>query len=335
VPGRATWTLVLLTAVLAAVVAMRILPGSNTTVAGQLMTPSQRANVVQLRQQRAMMGMVVGAGLAVAGVLLQSLLRNPLASPDLLGLASGAGLAVILTGYAAGSAGTAIGGSLGAGGAGAAALVGSLSTLGLVYALSQRGGFLDPVTLVLVGVIVSVMCGAATMFVAMLLPDRGFGVARWTIGALDDNVTPTRLWIIGSVTLTGVVMASWAGRAMDAAALTEDEARSVGVPIGGLRLLQFVLAGTLTAGAVVLAGPIGFVGLVCPHVVRLMAGPAHRVLVIGSALAGAAMVVGADALVKAVDLAGGRMPIGVLTAMLGGPVLILLLRSESIGRRGE
>lgn len=282
--------------------------------------------VMAIRGQRAAMAAVVGAALAVAGAMLQSLLRNPLASPDLLGLASGAGLAVMLSIYLTGAAG---GLALGAGGAGVAALIGSCATLGVVYALSQRRGFLDPVSLVLVGVIVSVMCGAATMFIAMLTPDRGVGVARWTIGALDDNVPLRWVWVVGGIVLAASVLGAWAGPAMDAAALSEDEARSVGIPLGALRLMLFLLAGVLTAGAVVIAGPIGFIGLVCPHVTRLLAGPAHRVVVIGSALAGAAMVVGAEALVKAMDLPGGRVPIGVVTAILGGPVLIGLLRGTA------
>jgi iron complex transport system permease protein len=90
----------------------------------------------------------------------------------------------------------------------------------------------------------------------------------------------------------------------------------------------------LTAGSVVLAGPIGFVGLVCPHVVRLGAGPGHRLLSVGAAMAGAALVIGADALVRAIDLASGRMPIGVLTAIVGGPVFLWLLRREMRGRLG-
>ena len=321
---RQTWTLILLAALLAAAVAALLLAGLGD------LTESERAAILGLRTQRAGMAAAVGAALAVAGVMLQSLLRNPLASPDLLGLASGAGLAVMLSVYLAGAAG---GVALGAGGAGAAALAGSCVTLAVVYALSQRRGFLDPVTLVLVGVIVSVMCGAGSMFIAVLSADPFSGVARWTIGALDDNVPLRWVWGVGGIVLAATALGAWAGPAMDAAALSEDEARSVGVPLGALRLMLFGLAGVLTAAAVVLAGPVGFVGLVCPHVARLLAGPSHRVVVVGSALAGAAMMVGADLVVRSLDLPGGRMPIGIVTAVLGGPVLIALLRHSS--RRAE
>ncbi|MHC4141211.1 MAG: iron chelate uptake ABC transporter family permease subunit [Planctomycetota bacterium] len=117
------------------------------------------------------------------------------------------------------------------------------------------------------------------------------------------------------------------GRAMDAATLGDDEARSVGLALGRLRLWMFALAGALTAGAVALCGPIAFVGLIAPHATRLVLGPRHGRLVLGSALVGVALVVGADVSRQAIDLGGGRMPIGVFTALIGGPAFIWLLRS--------
>jgi iron complex transport system permease protein len=321
-PRRAALTLAGLFALLALAVLLRLLAGDWRWPAG---------DILDLRLHRAVSAAVVGAALAAAGVMLQSLLRNPLASPDLLGLASGAGLAVMLATYLhhAAASGPAV---LPAAATAGAALAGSLVTLTLVYILSQRRGFLEPVSLVLVGVIVSVMCGAATMFIAQLLPDRGFGVARWTIGALDDSVPWPRVLAIGAVTLAGTAVGVSCGRAMDAASLSEDEARSVGVPLGALRITLFAAAGVLTAGAVVLAGPIGFVGLVCPHVVRLLAGPSHGPLVLGAAIAGAILMLAADTGVRALDIASGRMPIGIITALVGGPVFILLLRRETRGQ---
>ncbi len=317
---RAALTLAGLLALLAIAALLRLLVGDWRWPSGE---------ILDLRLHRVVSAAVVGAALAAAGVMLQSLLRNPLASPDLLGLASGAGLAVMLATYARFASGSSI---LPAAVTAAAALAGSLATLALVYVLSQRRGFLEPVSLVLVGVIVSIMCGAATMFVAQLMPDRGFGVARWTIGALDDSVPWARLLMIAAVTLAGVAVGAFCGRSMDAASLSEDEARSVGVPLGALRLTLFATAGVLTAGAVVLAGPIGFVGLVCPHVVRLLAGPGHTPLILGAAMAGAVLMLAADTGVKALDLPTGRMPIGIITALVGGPVFIALLRRETRGR---
>jgi iron complex transport system permease protein len=274
------------------------------------------------------MGLIVGAGLAVAGVMLQSLLRNPLASPDLLGLASGAGLGVMLIAYIAFKAGMGISGSnTGVGWTtSSAALCGSMAALAIVFLLSQRRGLLDPVTLVLVGVVVSIMCSAGTLLIKSLLPDQGVAAARLLMGDLSDDAPHARVWMVGIVTLVGVVVGWLAARAMDAAALGEDEARSVGVPLGLLRITLFITAGVLCAGSVVLAGPIGFVGLICPHAVRLLAGPSHRTLVIGAALSGGTLVILADSIARLMDFGAGHPPISVLTSLVGGPVLVILLR---------
>lgn len=279
-----------------------------------------------LRSWRIVSGAAVGAGLAVAGVALQALLRNPLAAPAVLGLTAGAGFGVTLA-TSLGVAGAAT--IAGLTGTSAAALLGSVGALVVVYTLAQRRGVVEPVTLILVGVIVSLIAGAGTVFLQHLMPDRGLAAStRWLFGSIRDD-TPRGLIVIATLLITlGVIITVGLGRAMDAASLDDDEAVSVGVRLHGLRLALLALAGTLTAASVVIAGPIGFVGLICPHAVRLLAGPANRVVVIGSALLGAGTIVAADTLVRLIDLGGGRMPIGVLTALLGGPVFVALLRAR-------
>lgn len=304
---------------LGAAVGLRLLVGD-----GALAWPGSEA-VLDLRAQRVVMGLVVGVGLGVSGTLLQSLLRNPLASPDLLGLAAGASLAVMLATYLNHLRS---GERMLVGGVEGAALVGALVALGVVYLLSQRRGVIDPVTMILIGVVIGIVCAAWTVFIQQLMPDRGYASGRWLLGQLDDNAGWPRVLAIGGVTLVGAGVGAALGPWMDAAAMGEDEAHSVGVALGRLRVAQFVIAGTLTAGAVALAGPIGFVGLICPHVARLLGGAGHRGVVIGSAALGGALVVGADALVKGVAFESGRMPIGVLTAIVGGPVFIGLLWRE-------
>lgn len=280
----------------------------------------------QLRSGRIASGLVVGAALASAGVFLQALLRNPLAEPAVLGLTGGAGLGVVLWIY---SGFLATGAIVQYQAPILPALFGSLGALGVVGALGQRRGLIDPTALILVGVVLSLICGAGVMFVQHLLPDRGVALAsRWVLGAISDDVPLRWLVGIGAMTLASVALGAWLGPSMDAASLSDDEARSVGVRLGALRAALFLMSGALSAGSVVLAGPIGFVGLVCPHLVRLVAGPGHRTLVVGSALLGAAAIVSADAGVKLIDLGSGRMPIGVLTALVGGPVFIALLRRE-------
>ncbi|MBX3357736.1 MAG: iron ABC transporter permease [Phycisphaeraceae bacterium] len=328
--SRAAIAIGVLVLVLIGAVALRLGVGGSL----DSLPEAARGQVWILREQRALAAIVVGMSLAIGGVMLQSLLRNPLASPDLLGLSSGAALAVMLAMYLAatwtGSSTESAPYSV-AGWHAGPALLGSIAALALVYALSQRRGLVDPPTLVLIGVIVSIMCGAATMLLQHLMPDRGIGAARLLMGAISDDVTWPQLAAVGGIAVIGLGAGLWAGPAMDAAAMGDDEAVSVGVPLSRLRLALFILAGAMTAGAVVIAGPIGFVGLICPHLARLLTGrrgasAGHRVLVLASALLGASLIVAADALVKSLDLASGRLPIGVLTALLGGPAFIVLLR---------
>lgn len=275
----------------------------------------------EIRATRVWDGALVGASLGVAGVLLQSLLRNPLASPDLMGLSAGAGLGVTLAALVAG-------GAVGVAASSIPALAGSLGVLALVWVFSQRKGLIDPVTMILVGVIVSVILGSLTMLVASRMPDRGFAASRWMLGALREDLSVPEL--LGAT----LVFAAWFAHALasaksaDACALSEDEARSVGVRLGRVRFGQLLGAGVLTTLSIVLAGPIGFVGLVAPHVVRLLAGPKHATLIPGSACVGIAMVVGADCVSRASPNDAGLVPIGVLTSLIGGPVFLVLLMRE-------
>ncbi len=288
-----------------------------------------RDQIIAIRWQKCMSGVVVGASLGVAGVLLQGLLRNSLASPDIMGLSSGAGLAVILTAYlfqlSGGSAST-------GGDPMPPAMVGSFAALVVVYLLSQRGGLIDPVSMVLVGVIVSITAAAGTMVVQQLMPDRGLYSGRWLLGGLDDEVSLVRLIIAGCLCCLVTVIATAKARVLDASMMSADEARSVGVRLGAVRMGQFVGSGLLTGAAVAIAGPIGFIGLVAPHVARGLVGPGHLWSVPASAFIGATLVVGADASVRAIDLASGRLPLGVLTALLGGPVFLGMLLHQK--RRG-
>jgi iron complex transport system permease protein len=270
-------------------------------------------------------GAVVGAALAISGVLLQALLRNPLAEPFILGLSSGAGLGVMAAMYAAyvthaehWLVGTRT----------VPAIAGALVTLAIVYSLGQRRGLLDPISLVLIGVIISSICGAGIMFFQHLVPTGLTGeFTLWLMGTIPQSVDRTTLLIASGLTALGMVGGVAMGRAMDAATLGDDEAHSVGLAIGPLRLLMFALAGALAAVTVALAGPIGFVGLIGPHAARLILGPRHAPLVIGAALAGVLLVVGSDVARQAIDLGAGRMPIGIFTAVIGGPAFIWLLLS--------
>jgi iron complex transport system permease protein len=275
-----------------------------------------------------LMGAVVGSSLAVAGVLLQALLRNPLASPFILGLSSGAGLGVMLAmyiGYVTGR--EAMVGGTNAG----PALLGALAVLAIVYSLGRQRGLLDPLSLVLVGVVVSAICGAVIMFLQRLVPGGLRGdILTWMMGQVPQGIERLPLMLVTLLAIAGMLIAASMGRAMDAATLGDDEARSIGLSIGPLRLAMFVLAGALTAASVSVAGPIAFVGLVAPHAARLLIGPRHGMLVFASALAGAALIIAADVASQALEFGAGRMPVGIFTALIGGPAFIWLLKHRHV-----
>ncbi len=280
--------------------------------------------LLELRALRTIAAVIVGASLACGGVLLQSLLRNVLASPDVLGVSSGASLGVMLGVYA----------GVGVGAAGAAwqglpALAGALLALLAVLALSRHAGLVDPSALIIVGVVVSVLCGAGVVFLQYLMPDVGYASIRLLMGGLSDETSRLSLLMCAITASLGMALAAWLGPSLDAAALGADEASSVGVSVARLRLAVLTLTGALTACAVVLAGPVGFVGLIAPHAARALLGvraSRHRTLVLLSAALGAGLIVMADGLIRAIDLGAGRMPLGVLTALVGGPTLVVLLR---------
>lgn len=312
--------------------------------------------LLDLRLSRVLCGIAVGAALAVGGAILQTLVRNPLASPDVLGVSSGASLGVMVSVYVASAAGVGVGVGIGAGAGGVSsgvvgmawqavpALLGAAATLALVLALARRSGSVDTGSLVVVGVVVSILCGAGIMLLQHLMPGNSYASMRMLIGSISDDVPRAALWIGLVVAVGGTIAATLAGRTLDALALSADEAASVGVNVRVARWGLLGLVGTLTAAAVVIAGPIGFVGLIAPHAARGLLGmtraeAGHRVVIGVAALLGVTLIVGADALVKVIDLGAGRLPLGILTALLGGPAMLVLLRRRGLtgggGNRGE
>lgn len=276
----------------------------------------------EIRLARIAAAAVAGGSLGLAGVLLQGLLRNPLASPDIMGISSGSGLAVLLAAWGAQA------GFWPENVPAPAAFAGALATLGLVFAFSQRRGRVDHATLALVGVSVGLVCAAAGVLVQQALLDRGVWVSRWLLGGIHDEHSATELTISGLILFAGTAWAMMLSRSMDTATLGDDAAASVGVGLVRLRLSQFVLSGSLSATAVLIAGPLGFVGLIGPHVARLLVGPRHGVLLVSAAGLGASLVLVADTMIRLVDVGTGRLPLGAVTGLIGAPFLIWLLRSR-------
>jgi iron complex transport system permease protein len=267
---------------------------------------------------------LLGASLGLSGLALQILLRNPLASPFVLGVSSGAGFGVacvLLTGYLfASSAGGFLGEALGA-------AIGALAALAIVARFGRTDEGHDPTALILAGVILGAIFSAATALLEQLVP---FGLRgdllSWTAGRLPEIPSRLQLAILGVAAIGGWLALARRAGALDVSMLSDDEARSSGVRLSALRTELFWIGGLLAAIAVAYAGPIGFVGLVGPHLARLLVGPRHGALVPASALAGAALLVTADVARQWLDLGTGRLPIGVLTALAGGPFFLWLLR---------
>ena len=334
--SRSRWGgIVVLMVLVLLVVAGRYLLGRTIGDGGETMIRFgiPTGTVIDLRISAILSGFIAGSALGLSGLAFQVLLRNPLASPWVLGVSSGAGFGILLASWLAGLGGVwAVIGAWALWGAGLpAAAAGAIAAILVVGGVARRLGGFDPVGLVLCGVIVGAVFGAATMLVQHLVPNGVRGdIVAWMMGRIPELSPAWMLWG-GAVMVVGIgLLGVLKSPQLDAACLTEDEARSVGVPIDALRRSLFVTGGLLAAVAVCMVGPIAFVGLLSPHAARLVVGPRHRLLVPASLLAGGGVLVFADAVRQLVDLGGGRLPVGVVTAMVGGPIfLALLLRGRA------
>ena len=291
----------------------------------------ESGTILGLRAGRLGVGLVVGGSLALCGTLVQSLVRNPLASPDLLGVSSGAGLGVAAAAYLGQRMQSAAVPAWGA--EWAAALTGALTTLGFILWCARGRRTIEPTRLVLVGVIVGMIASGGTLLIRHLMPASAeFELSRWMLGAIRDDAPRGGLATGAGVLAASLVVSALAARGMDVASLSDDEARALGVRLRRLRLVLLLASGALATSSVVLAGPVAFVGLLCPHAARWLLGTArHGMVIPASAGLGAAAVVAADTASACVPASIGRVPLGVVTALVGGPVLLAMLRGM-VGR---
>ncbi len=265
----------------------------------------------ELRLPRALSAFFIGALLGLAGALMQVLLRNPLADPYVLGVSGGAATAV-LAAMLVGSAPV---------WHAPAAFGGALVSILLLFALAHRDRW-NAVRLLLTGVVLAAGWSALIGFLLSLAPGRRLpGMLFWLMGDLSDVLDP---WLPGSILLAGLLLALAMAPALNLAARGALRAQSLGVEMGSLRIRIYLLASLLTAVAVSLAGAIGFVGLVAPHMVRLMVGADHRLLLPATALAGGTLLSLADTAARTL-VAPMELPVGVLTALLGVPLFLYLL----------
>ncbi|GAV31772.1 ABC-type Fe3+-siderophore transport system, permease component [Coriobacteriaceae bacterium EMTCatB1] len=280
--------------------------------------PVEDAVVLDLRLPRVLLAALVGACLATAGVLYQALFRNALADPYILGVSSGAGLGATVAFVLAGS--TTLGVLVGVP---AGAFAGALGTIALVVVLAGRAGRLESTSLLLAGVAVSYTLAALTSFVMVVSRESMHAVVFWMMGGLQRASWPY-VGMLAAVLVGGSAVPFLRSRDLDLMLLGDERASQLGLDARRFTLVMLACASLVVAGAVSVSGLIGFVGLMVPHAVRLVLGPDHRTLLPASALVGAVVVVLADLLARVV-LAPVELPVGIVTALAGGPFFVWLL----------
>jgi len=272
-----------------------------------------------IRVPRVIVAAFVGAGLAAAGVVMQGLFRNPLAEPNIVGVGSGAVLGAVIvftSGLALRSALTLP----------VAAFCGALLALILVYALATRGGTTPVSTLLLSGIALAALLGAVSSLL-ISLSIVNWQVAQeivfWMMGGLDSR-SWTHVWLSAPFITLAMIVSLYYGRDLDLLVQGEEAAASLGVNVEASKRVLIIVAALLTGSCVAVAGVIGFVGLIVPHVTRLVVGPSHRSLLLSSSLAGAAFLIVCDLLARTIH-PPTEIRLGIITAAFGAPFFLLLL----------
>jgi iron complex transport system permease protein len=292
---------------------LAVLSGNGDALATQL--------IMELRWPRAVAAFTTGALLSVAGALMQVLLRNPLADPYVLGISGGAATGALLALLL----------GLGSLGLHSAAFCGALFSMLLVFGLSHGSGNWTTSRLLLTGVVIAAGWGAIIGFLLALSPEQGLrGMLFWLMGDLSYAPFP----VTGLLVLSGgLLLAIAIGRSLNILTQGEQTAGALGISVIPLRRIIYLLASLLSATAVTLAGSIGFVGLIVPHMLRLAGVRDHRLLLPAAALLGGSLLIIADTLARTL-LAPRQLPVGILTALLGVPLFLVLLH-HGRGMHGE
>lgn len=280
-------------------------------------TSREHAVLIAIRLPRVVMGVLIGGALGVSGTVIQGVFRNPLASPGLIGVsggaAAGATIAIVL-GFTA----------LGIWTLPAMAFVGGLGTAMLVYRFARRGGQAEVTTLLLVGIAVNALMGAVVSFLSFVSDDAELrSIVFWMMGSLSASIWKF-IWVIAPFIILSFIFMLRYARTLNLLALGDAEARHLGVDTERARLQCLALASIATGAAVSVAGVIGFVGLVAPHLLRLILGPDHRLLLPASAMGGAILLVLADLFARTI-VSPAQLPLGLVTALVGAPFFLYLI----------
>ena len=291
--------------------------------------PAHLLVVGDIRLARVVLSLLCGGCLAVAGVALQGVLRNPLADPFTWGIsagaACGASLAIAFGGMLAAGQALLLGGLGGL--VSAAAFAGSVLALGLALLLGRAGGSFQRETVILAGIAVATFLGAVVALIKALNEESVTSIVFWIMGSFQGRGWASLPLLLPSLCVgLAAVLAHW--RELDVLVLGDRQATQLGLRVGPVRLWLLAGASCMTAGCVAVAGVIGFVGLVIPHMLRLGMGGAHGPLLVGAWFGGGILLVWADVVARSVLSGGQELPVGVVTALLGGPFFALLVRGR-------
>lgn len=321
---RMTVVLVFLGAALAALVLSMAFGSADITIAKiwhTLWSPSlqdtQDMVIWNIRFPRNIVAALVGANLAVAGAILQAVMKNPLADPQIVGVSSGAGLAgvIILILFPSWEYLVPM-----------VAFVGALAAALMVYALAWRNG-IRPTRIILAGVAVAAFLGSGISALLVFYGDRVQGALLWMVGGLSARSWP-QVYVLAPYTVVGLILAFLGSRRLTILSLGDETAKGLGLPVEQTRFMMTAVAAFLAASAVSVAGLIGFVGLVIPHIARMIIGTEYRFLLPGSAFLGAAVLVVSDTLGR-VLFSPVEVPVGIIMAFFGAPFFLWLLRRDA------
>ncbi len=299
-------------------------------MAGELLTRMEQIVLWDIRMPRTILGVLVGAALAVSGTILQGLFRNPLADPGIIGVTAGASVGAIGAIVLGASLPLFIQASVGPYLIPVAAFLGSWATVVLLYAIATQRGRTSVATLLLAGIAMAALAGAASGILIYVSDDQQLrDLNFWLLGALG-GATWEKVGFAAPLILLALFCASFLGRALNGFALGEATALHLGIPVQRAKNVAILCVAAAVGTAVAFSGSIGFVGIVVPHLLRLATGPDHEPLLINSALLGGALLVWADVAARLV-VAPAELPIGIVTALIGAPVFLwILLRRRGV-----
>ncbi|HTY74452.1 MAG TPA: iron chelate uptake ABC transporter family permease subunit [Candidatus Nanoarchaeia archaeon] len=297
------------------------IPFLSGSISSSSISSVSESIIIQIRLPRVLAAAIVGAGLAAAGVIYQGVFRNPMADSYLTGSSAGASFAYTLAVLFAGTGALTV---FGLGLYQAAAFIGAMATVFIVYFMSRVGNKVPVTTLLLSGVVVNVFILALQTIFELRSGQALLGIVAWIAGGFT-NITWIDVYAIFPFILAGIVMAYFFTRDLNMLAMGDDTAQYLGVNTERVRQILLVIGSLITAACVSVSGVIGFVGLIIPHMTRLIIGPDHRILLPTSAIVGAMFLIACDAAAR-IATGANELPVGVITALVGTPVFMYLLR---------